>query len=113
MAEKNKGGRPTKELDRKLFENLCAIQCTRDEICSCLEVTDKTLDRWCKRTYGESFSAVYAQKRERGKMSLRRSQFKLAEKNATMAIWLGKQYLGQAETSTVDVAVTTIVDDIS
>ena len=28
-------------------------------------------------------------------ISLRRSQFKLAEKNATMAIWLGKQYLGQ------------------
>ena len=32
-----------------------------------------------------------------GKISLRRSQFRLAESNATMAIWLGKQYLGQRE----------------
>lgn len=113
MAEKkNKGGRPLKEIDRKLFENLCAIQCTRDEICSCLEITDKTLDSWCKRTYGEGFSATYAKKRERGKMSLRRAQFKLAEKNAAMAIWLGKQYLDQAETASVDVAVTQIVDDV-
>jgi len=30
-------------------------------------------------------------------MSLRRSQFALAEKNATMNMWLGKQYLGQRE----------------
>ena len=29
---------------------------------------------------------------------MRRSQFRLAEKNATMAIWLGKQYLGQKDT---------------
>jgi hypothetical protein len=30
-------------------------------------------------------------------MSLRRTQFKLAEKNATLCIWLGKQYLGQRD----------------
>lgn len=31
-------------------------------------------------------------------MSLRRLQFKHAEKSASMAIWLGKQYLGQRDT---------------
>ena len=31
------------------------------------------------------------------KFSLRRIQFNLAQKSAGMAIWLGKQYLGQKE----------------
>lgn len=30
-------GRPRKEINEKLFENLCAIQCTEKEICSVLE----------------------------------------------------------------------------
>ena len=30
-------------------------------------------------------------------MSLRRYQFQLAQKNTAMAIWLGKQYLGQRD----------------
>lgn len=90
--------RPRKEIDRKQFEMLCALQCTLLEICDALEVTDKTLDRWCKRTYGERFSEVFAKKRGKGKISLRRMQWQLAEKNATMAIWLGKQYLDQKDT---------------
>ena len=30
-------------------------------------------------------------------MSLRRLQFRMAEKSPAMAIWLGKQYLGQTD----------------
>lgn len=89
--------RPLKEIDQVQFEKLCALQCTRDEICEWFGVTDKTLTGWCKRTYGENFSAIYEKKRSPGRISIRRAQFKLAEKNATMAIWLGKQYLGQAD----------------
>ena len=59
--------------------------------------TDKTLERWCRRTYRAGFSEVFRQKRGIGKISLRRSQFRLAEKNANMAIWLGKQYLNQRD----------------
>ena len=44
-----------------------------------------------------SFSEVFKQKRGIGKISLRRYQFELAKKNANMAIWLGKQYLGQKD----------------
>lgn len=57
----------------------------------------KTLESWCKRTYRAGFSEVFRQKRGKGKISLRRSQFRLAEKNANMAIWLGKQYLNQKD----------------
>lgn len=105
--------RPRKEIDKKQFENLCGLQCTREEICGFFEVSEKTLDAWCKRTYKQSFSLVFAQKRGKGKISLRRSQFRLAEKNANMAIWLGKQYLDQKEN--IDIKAQeeiTIVDDI-
>ena len=89
--------RPRKEIDQKQFENLCGLQCTLEEICGWFDVTDKTLDSWCKRTYNASFSEVCKQKRGNGKISLRRMQWRLAEKNATMAIWLGKQYLDQRD----------------
>lgn len=91
--------RPRKEIDQKQFENLCALQCTLEEICGWFGVTDKTLNGWCKRTYHASFSEVFKQKRAKGKISLRRSQWRLAEKSAAMAIWLGKQYLGQKESA--------------
>ena len=90
--------RPRKEIDQKQFENLCGLQCTLEEICGWFDITDKTLDGWCKRTYNASFSEVFKQKRGNGKISLRRMQWRLAEKNAAMAIWLGKQYLDQKDT---------------
>lgn len=98
-----KMGRPKKEIDQQRFEDLCALQCTLDEVCETLGVSDKTLNAWCKKVYGETFSAVFEKKRGRGKISLRRMQFRLAEKNAAMAIFLGKQYLGQRDT--VDVGL--------
>ena len=90
-------GRPAKEIDKKTFENLCAIQCTKAECCAVLDVTDKVLEKWCKKIYGASFSEVFATKRNVGKVSLRRNQFRLAEKNVSMSIFLGKQYLGQKD----------------
>ena len=63
-------GRPKKEIDKKIFENLCGLQCTL-------------------------FAEVYKKHSAKGKTSLRRIQFKLAEKSAAMAIFLGRNYLGQ------------------
>ena len=92
-----KMGRPQKEISEKLFENLCGIQCTEVEMCAILECSEDTLNRWCKRTYGETFAEIYKKKSAAGKASLRRTQLRLAEKNASMAIFLGKQYLGQKD----------------
>jgi hypothetical protein len=89
--------RPRKDIDQKNFENLCGLQCTKEEICAFFDITDKTLDGWCSRTYQKSFSEVFREKRGLGKISLRRHQFELAKKNANMAIWLGKQYLEQKD----------------
>lgn len=52
------------------------------------------------------FSDVFNLKRSAGKVSLRRSQFKMAETNPTMAIWLGKQYLGQRDNMRQEVKIT-------
>lgn len=86
------------KIDKKIFENLCALQCTLLEMCDAFDVTDKTLNAWCRRTYGKTFSEVFKVKRGKGQISLRRMQWKLAEKNPSMAIFLGKQYLGQTDT---------------
>lgn len=105
--------RPRKDIDQRQFENLCGLQWTKEEICGWFDVTDKTLENWCKRTYNAGFSEVFRQKRGLGKISLRRHQWRLAEKNANMAIWLGKQYLGQKDQPEIDVAVTISEDGLS
>ena len=95
--------RPRKIINQKQFESLCAIQCTEEEICNVLDVSEKTLISWCNEVYGESFSKVFRQKRDLGKTSLRRNQWKLAENgNSTMQIWLGKQILKQSESPIQD-----------
>lgn len=94
--------RPRKEIDQAQFEKLCGIQCTQEEICGFFDVTDKTLNAWCRRTYRKSFSEVFKIKRQAGRISLRRSQFQLAQKNAAMAIFLGKNFLGQTDTAVVE-----------
>lgn len=94
---KKKMGRPPKEINKETFEKLCNIQCTSSEICSVLQVSDSTLSRWCEKEYQMTFEDAYKKYSENGKMSLRRMQFKLAQKYPAMAIFLGKQYLGQRD----------------
>ena len=96
--------RPKTEINKNVFENLCGLQCTQQEIADAFDTSPDTVARWCKRTYGKSFAEVFAQKRGKGRISLRRAQWKLAEKSATMAIFLGKNYLGQRDNVDVTVA---------
>ena len=94
--------RPEKKFDNELFENLCMIQCTQYEICSVMNLTDKTLLKKIHKRYKLSFSDAYKRFTASGLMSLRRTQFRLAEKSAGMAIWLGKQYLNQVDRQEID-----------
>lgn len=84
-------------IDEKTFEKLCAIMCTAPEICGFFGISYDTLNRWCKTHYGDTFKKVFDEKSSFGKISLRRIQFAQAEKNPSMAIFLGKQYLGQKD----------------
>lgn len=93
-----KGDTPAQDrIDKKQFENLCGLQCTINEVCDFFDINDKTLNSWCKKTYGTTFYEIFKVKRGKGQISLRRMQWKLAEKNTSMAIFLGKQYLGQKD----------------
>ena len=95
---KKKMGRPKKIIDKAQFEAMCGIQCTEEEICLILGITDDTLNRWCKETYdGQTFSEVFKQKRAMGKMSLRRAGFNLAKKSAPVHIFYAKNYLGMTD----------------
>lgn len=90
-------------ISQALFESLCSIQCTEVEICEILKVSPDTLVRWCKNVYGENFAETYKKKSAEGKASLRRSMFKTAKGgNATMQIWLSRQYLGMKENIEVE-----------
>lgn len=98
-----KGDTPAQNrIDKNVFENLCGLQCTLEEVCSAFDVNDKTLNSWCKSTYGTTFYEVFKEKRGKGQISLRRMQWKLAEKNPSMAIFLGKNYLGQRDNVEVE-----------
>ena len=95
-------GRPKKQIDQAQFEKLCGIFCSRDDICDFFEVSKDTLIRWCKETYNATFETVYKKYSSKGRCSLRRFQFNIAEKNAAMAIFLGKNYLGQTDKDPLD-----------
>lgn len=88
--------RPKKEIDYEMVQNLANIHCTQEEIANILNLSVRTLQR------DEEFCRIYKKGQDTGKMSIRRMQFKLAEKNPTMAIWLGKQYLGQKDNIEVE-----------
>jgi hypothetical protein len=94
---KKPDGQPRKEIDKKVFEGLCSIMCTKNEICQVMDVSEKTISNWCQETYGKNFQEAYERLSQNGRASLRRNQFELSKKNATMAIFLGKQYLGQKD----------------
>ena len=89
--------RPRKEIDPDQFKKLCELQCTLSEIAGFFDCSEDTIQRWCKREYKERFAERFKKYSAGGKATLRRYQLGLAEKNASMAIWLGKQWLGQRD----------------
>lgn len=89
--------RPKKEISKDNFEKLCGLQCTLSEIAGFFDCCDDTIENWCKRTYQMGFSDIYKKKSAAGRISLRRTQMRLAESSPAMAIFLGKQYLGQRD----------------
>lgn len=97
-----KVGRPKTNIDKSNFEKLCQMQCTLEEIAGFFDCCDDTINNWCKEVYDDNFSGVYKKKSMAGRISLRRNQFKIAENNASMAIFLGKQYLGQRDNIEVE-----------
>ena len=91
-GKKNGKGRPKVKIDLETVEKLGQLQCTIKEISAFMNIPESTLKT------RDDFSTAFQKGKEVGKMSLRRIQFTLAKKSPAMAIWLGKQYLGQMDT---------------
>lgn len=90
-------GRPKADIDLDQLESLSALNCTMPEIAAYFKVPLRTLeDRY---THDNKVRAAIDQGREVGKLSVRRKQMQIMNDhdNPTMAIWLGKQLLGQRD----------------
>jgi hypothetical protein len=83
------------ELDTEELEKLAAMHCTREEVAGFFGVAVKTIQR---RLNESRYAAAWERGTARGRVSLRRAQFRVAEAgNPTMLIWLGKQWLAQRD----------------
>ena len=83
------------KIDLAELEKLAAMQCTDEEIAAWFGVNIRTIERKKKTP---AFADTIHRGKAKGKISLRRSQLKLVDQgNPAMAIWLGKQYLGQTD----------------
>ena len=88
-------------VDRQTFEKLCGLHCTETEIASFFYVPVEFINEWCKETYEMTFSEAFTVFSSSGKIRLRRLQFQLAEKSASMAIFLGRVILGQRDDTVI------------
>jgi hypothetical protein len=98
-------GRPQTPLNWEELDKLCALQCTLEEIAGWFNCSVDTIERRIKSEKNTTFADYYELKRAPGKIALRRRQYQTAmgdpaariQPNATMQIWLGKQWLGQKD----------------
>jgi hypothetical protein len=79
------------EYDRRLITELSSHQLTAVEICAVLDISRSSYDA------SLAMQQAYQRGQEMGKASLRRRQWLMSHTNVAMAIFLGKQYLGQKD----------------
>ena len=113
--QQKKRGRPQKlqpdEQTLKTLSGLARIQCTTKEAAAVLEVSEQTFFAFLERY--KNARETWDNGKEYGKSSLKRNQFRMSETNPAMAIWLGKQYLGQSDkiTDVTPIRSTEAVDN--
>ena len=84
--------RPKVKIDIGELEKLGGLQCTIDEIAAFFGVSSRTIERRCKIP---KFREIIENARAKGRVSVRRSLFKLANQgNVAAAIFLSKNLLG-------------------
>ena len=82
--------RPRKEIDPSKVRYMAEIGCSEPEIAKLLGCTDRLL----RLRFHDVLELGWAQRN----YNLRKLQYEIAKKHSTgMAIWLGKQWLGQKE----------------
>jgi hypothetical protein len=91
-----KRGPKAKPIDVEQVGTLARMQCTHEEMAAVMKLKRRMFIRRVEQSPAlrEVIDVGWAS----GRASIRRQQFAmLAEGNGTMAVWLGKQYLGQRD----------------
>jgi hypothetical protein len=84
--------RPEAKIDLVELEKLCGMQCTDEEIAAFFNVSTRTIER---RRKVKRFSEIMDHAKAKGRVSVRRSLFRMAAKdNFAAAIFLSKNLLG-------------------
>jgi hypothetical protein len=84
--------RPEARIDLAELEKLCGMQCTDEEIAAFFGVSTRTIVR---RRRVKKFSEIMDRAKAKGRVSVRRSLFRLANNgNIAAAIFLSKNLLG-------------------
>lgn len=95
-AAKRKTGRPPIKFDVKQIEAFGRIGCSYAEIAWALQVSETTIDD--RMANDKPFRAAYKKGATESRQGVRRAQLQSAlQGNATMQIWLGKQWLDQRD----------------
>lgn len=84
--------RPESKIDLAELEKLCNIQCTDEEVAGFFGVSTRTIER---RRLQPRFAEIMERARAKGRVSVRRSLFRMAAaNNVAAAIFLAKNLLG-------------------
>src|ERR1043166_3184885 len=85
-------GRPEAKIDLNELEKLAGMQCTDEEIAAFFGISTKTITR---RRRNAKFNDILEHARAKGRVSVRRNLFRLANNgNIAAAIFLAKNLLG-------------------
>lgn len=96
-----KVGRPQVVITCEEIEKLGALCATQEEIAGWFGCSLSTIE---KRLQEPQYRDAYESGMAKGRLSVRREQMELLKKgNATMAIWLGKQLLGQRDVTAAEI----------
>ena len=93
-----RGPQPKTPVDERtiaILKGLGRIQCTQIEAAAALDISKPTFQKLLNE-HPECREA-FEQGAQQGRVSLRRTQFNMAAKSVAMAIFLGKNYLGQSD----------------
>jgi len=94
----NGAGRPPAPIDKETLDKLLAIGCYLRECAEVLGVSEDAIESWCLREQKLNFTDYKRQKHAKGHANVRRKQYEVAmDGNVPMLIWLGKNWLKQAD----------------
>lgn len=88
---------PDRWVDLKQVLYWMDLGATQEEIAGAQHVSVDTLKRRIKEETGQTFAQLKEKSCGMAKIKLRNNQYRMSEKNASMGIWLGKQWLGQRD----------------